>query len=83
MQLPLQPGAAAWLCGLADRQALADDAPKSATHAQERLIKVVNGTSRDKLTTFAVDRQGRVIAGVTGDKSLLRVFNAEGDQVAE
>ena len=69
--------------GLPDSQALADDAPKSATHAQERLIKVVNSTSRDKLTTFAVDRQGRVIAGVTGDKSLLRVFNAEGDQVAE
>jgi hypothetical protein len=65
------------------RQALADDATKSATHAQERLIKVVTGTSRDKLTTFAVDRQGRVIAGVSGEKSLLRVFNAEGDQVAE
>jgi hypothetical protein len=43
----------------------------------------VTGTSRDKLTTFAVDRQGRVIAGVSGEKSLLRVFNAEGDQVAE
>jgi hypothetical protein len=69
--------------GLADSQALADDATKSATHAQERLIKVVNGTSREKLTTFAVDRQGRVIAGVSGEKSLLRVFNAEGDQVAE
>jgi hypothetical protein len=69
--------------GLTVRQALADDATKSATHAQERLIKVVNGTSRDKLTTFAVDQQGRVIAGVSGEKSLLRVFNAEGDQVAE
>jgi hypothetical protein len=64
-------------------QALADDATQSATHAQERLIKVVNGNSREKLTTFAVDRQGRIIAGVTGDKSLLRVFTSEGDQVAE
>ena len=69
--------------GLGVRQALADDATQSATHAQERLIKVVNGNSRDKLTTFAVDRQGRIIAGVTGEQSLLRVFNSEGDQLAE
>lgn len=69
--------------GLADRQALADDATASATHAQERLIKVVHGTSREKLTTFAVDRRGRIIAGVTGDKSLLRVFDSEGNAVAE
>ena len=69
--------------GLEVRQALADDAKRSATHAQERLIKVVNGNSRDKLTTFAVDRQGRIIAGVTGEKSLLRIFNSEGDQLAE
>ncbi len=69
--------------GLEVRQALANDATKSATHAQERLIKVVNGNSHDKLTTFAVDRQGRVIAGVTGEKSVLRVFNSEGDQIAE
>ncbi len=69
--------------GLEVRQALADDATRSATHAQERLIKVVNGNSREKLTTFAVDRQGRIIAGVTGDKSLLRVFNSDGDQLAE
>jgi hypothetical protein len=68
---------------LEGRQALADDAAKSATHAQERLIKVVDGSSREKLTTFAVDRQGRVLAGVSGDKSLLRVFDSEGDQVAE
>ena len=69
--------------GLGVRQALADDATQSATHAQERLIKVVNGNSRDKLTTFAVDRQGRIIAGVTGEQSLLRVFTSEGDQLAE
>ena len=69
--------------GLEVRQALADDAAQSATHAQERLIKVVNGNSRDKLTTFAVDRQGRIIAGVTGEQSLLRVFTSEGDQLAE
>ena len=69
--------------GLEVRQALADDAAQSATHAQERLIKVVNSTSREKLTTFAVDRQGRIIAGVTGEKSLLRVFTSEGDQLAE
>ena len=50
--------------GFEVRPALADDAAQSATHAQERLIKVVNGNSREKLTTFAVDRQGRIIAGV-------------------
>ena len=64
-------------------QALADDATNSATHAQERLIKVVNTGSREKLTTFAVDRQGRVIAGVSGEKSILRVYNSEGAQLAE
>jgi len=69
--------------GFEVRPALADDAAQSATHAQERLIKVVNGNSREKLTTFAVDRQGRIIAGVAGEKSLLRVFNSEGDQLAE
>jgi hypothetical protein len=69
--------------GLEVRQASAGDATRSATHAQERLIKVVNGNSREKLTTFAVDRQGRIIAGVAGEKSLLRVFNSEGDQLAE
>jgi len=69
--------------GLKGRPALADETAKSATHAQERLIKVVNGSSREKLTTFAVDRQGRVLAGVSGEKSFLRVFNSEGDQIAE
>ena len=69
--------------GFEVRQALADDAAQSATHTQERLIKVVDGNSREKLTTFAVDRQGRIIAGVTGEKSLLRVFNSEGDHLAE
>ena len=69
--------------GVAARQSLADDAAKSATHAQERLITVVNGGSREKLTTFAVDRQGRIIAGVSGDQSLLRVFDSEGNQRAE
>jgi hypothetical protein len=68
---------------LTGRPAVADEAKKSATHAQERLIKVVNGNSREKLTTFAVDRQGRVIAGVSGDKALLRIFDSEGKQVAE
>jgi hypothetical protein len=69
--------------GLLGGQAIADDAAGSATHAQERLIKVVDGGSREKLTTFAVDRQGRVLAGISGENSLLRVFDSEGDQVAE
>lgn len=61
----------------------ADDAAGAATHSQERLIKVVDGNGREKLTTFAVDRQGRVLAGVSGEKSLLRVFDSEGDMTAE
>lgn len=69
--------------GLPDGQAMAADAAHSATHSQERLIKAVDGTSRDKLTTFAVDRQGRVLAGISGEKSLLRVFDSEGSRLAE
>jgi sugar lactone lactonase YvrE len=55
----------------------------TATHHQERLIQVVRPKAGDKLTTFAVDAKGRVLAGVSGHASLLRVYDAYGEQEAE
>lgn len=53
-----------------------------ATHAQERLIKVVAGPG-ERLTTFAVDGSGRVLAGVVADSPTIRVYSPSGDQVGE
>jgi len=56
----------------------------AGTHSQEQIIRVVGGGGPDeKLTTFAVDADGRVLAGVAGEKSLLRVYDGRGEQVAE
>ena len=76
--------ATAWIMG--QRIATcADDARQAAggpTHGQERLITVVNGTG-EKLTTFAVDEAGRVLAGVAGDSPLIRVYDPAGQRTAD
>lgn len=59
-----------------------DGAP-TGTHRQDHIIQVVGGRPNEKLTTFAVDADGRVLAGVAGEKSLLRVYDGRGQQVAE
>ena len=60
-----------------------DGAASPATHRQERLIQVVSGQPNEKLTTFAVDAKGRVLAGVTGDNPMLRVYGITGNQVGQ
>lgn len=68
-----------------DRRAGADDAPAGpATHRQTAIIKVVaDGGRGEKLTTFALDGKGRVIAGVAGVKPVLRVFESDGRPIAD
>jgi hypothetical protein len=53
-----------------------------ATHAQERLITVVSGAG-EKLTTFAVDADGRVLAGVAAEPPSIRVYDPSGKRTAE
>lgn len=53
-----------------------------ATHAQARLIKVIEHAG-EKLTTFAVDQGGQVLAGVVGDAPSIRVYDPRGDRVAD
>lgn len=53
-----------------------------ATHSQERLITVVTDAS-EKLTTFAVDTTGRVLAGVAKDTPVIRVYAPSGERTAE
>ena len=60
-----------------------DGAASPATHRQERLIQVVSGQPNEKLTTFAVDAKGRVLAGVAGDAPMLRVYGITGKQVGQ
>jgi len=63
----------------------ADDARPAVggpTHGQERLITVVNGGG-EKLTTFAVDEAGRVLAGVAGETPLIRVYDPAGQRIAD
>ena len=60
-----------------------DGAASPATHRQERLIQVVSGQPNEKLTTFAVDAKGRVLAGVAGDAPMLRVYGITGNQVGQ
>lgn len=55
-----------------------------STHRQTAIIKVVSDKVRDqKLTTFALDRDGRIIAGVAGASPLVRVFEPDGRFVAD
>lgn len=61
--------------------ALAADA--QGTHAQAQLIRVVEQGGTEKLTTFAVDKQGRVLAGVAGDTSVIRVYDADGERIGD
>jgi hypothetical protein len=67
------------------RTARGDDPPDSPpTHRQTAIIQVVaDGSRTDKLTTFALDVEGRVIAGVAGASRGLRVFEADGRFIAE
>lgn len=81
----LRPALAAALlaAGLAEARA-EEPSPlaSSATHAQERLISVVTGAG-EKLTTFAVDASGRVLAGVAGEAPTIRVYDAAGTRTDE
>jgi len=49
----------------------------AATHSQRRLIKVANAPA-EKLTTFAVDAAGRVLAGVAAESPTIRVYDPAG-----
>jgi sugar lactone lactonase YvrE len=64
--------------------ATAGDTPAAgaATHGQERLITVVNGPG-EKLTTFAVDGAGRVLAGVAAESPTIRVYDPAGKLTVE
>ncbi len=65
--------------------ALAGDpaASGAGTHQQVRLIQVADAGGAEKLTTFAVDHDGRVLAGVAGTASAIRVYDADGQRVAD
>jgi hypothetical protein len=77
--------ALAWVVTAAGSGSRAAEAPAvTATHRQTSIIKVVPDAARgQKLTTFALDGQGRVIAGVAGGKPVLRVFEADGQPIAD
>lgn len=69
------------------RDALAADggdtsAAGAGTHSQERVIKVAN-SPHEKLTTFAVDGAGRVLAGVAAESPTIRVYDPAGELAAE
>lgn len=76
--------ATAWLLIGSAVSAIGSDTPvaDAATHSQERLIKVING-SGEKLTTFAVDGTGRVLAGVGAESPTIRVYEPAGALAAE
>jgi hypothetical protein len=75
---------AAWLLSGSAVSAIGSEPPAAgvATHSQERLIKVVDGPG-EKLTTFAVDGNGRVLAGVAAESPTIRVFDPAGEFAAE
>jgi len=68
------------LAGAAEPAAESAADSATATHGQARLIKVVDGAS-EKLTTFAVDGQGKVLAGVGGPRPSIRVYDTGGARV--
>jgi sugar lactone lactonase YvrE len=53
----------------------------AATHNQEKLITVVSGPG-ERVTTFAVDGTGRVLAGVAAASPMIRVYSLTGELVA-
>ncbi len=59
-----------------------DSAFVVATHSQRQLIKVVEGPG-EKLTTFAVDSGGRVLAGVAADSPMIRVYSPAGEPAGQ
>jgi sugar lactone lactonase YvrE len=73
-----------WLVVFVGWACAAEESPEAipATHAQERLITVVSGAG-EKLTTFAVDADGRVLAGVAKDTPVIRVYGPSGERTAE
>lgn len=70
--------AAAGIAGAAD-----EPPTRVGTHEQVQLIRVVGDGGAEKLTTFAVDHEGRVLAGVAGASSTIRVYDPDGERVAE
>ena len=76
--------AATWLLAGSAVQTLGSDTPGAgeATHSQEHLIKVVDASS-EKLTTFAVDGAGRVLAGLAAESPTIRVYEPGGEFAAE
>lgn len=54
----------------------------TGTHGQARLIKIANAPG-EKLTTFAVDGAGRVLAGVAALSPTIRVYDPAGELTAE
>lgn len=77
-------GAAACLLGGSAIAAADGDTPTTvvATHSQQRLITVVSDPG-EKLTTFAVDGTGRVLAGVAAESPTIRVYDPAGERTAE
>jgi sugar lactone lactonase YvrE len=67
---------------LIESRVKADEASQVATHRPAGHIPVAQGA--EKLTTFAVDEMGRLLAGVKGpQESMLRVFEPSGEKVDE
>lgn len=77
-------GALACLLGGSAIAAADGDTPTTAvaTHSQQRLITVVSDPG-EKLTTFAVDGTGRVLAGVAAESPTIRVYDPAGERIAE
>jgi sugar lactone lactonase YvrE len=59
-----------------------ESAADAGTHRQERVIKVANSPV-EKLTTFAVDGAGRVLAGVAAESPTIRVYDPAGNLASE
>ena len=76
--------ATTWLLATSAVAAADGDTPAAgtATHGQQRLIKVANAPA-EKLTTFAVDGAGRVLAGVAAESPTIRVYGPAGELTAE
>jgi sugar lactone lactonase YvrE len=77
----LQSLVAIAVCAFVPFHARAADSP--GTHAQVQLIRVVEQGGAEKLTTFAVDKQGRVLAGVAGNASVIRVYDPTGTRIGD
>ena len=58
-------------------------AESAGTHSQVQLIRVAVAGGGERLTTFAIDKKGRVLAGVAATASAIRVYDESGARIAD